>query len=473
LVSTGHFPGPPTTHPWINAQAFIPQAEHELGGLLRQSKSFDEYLELLVLNGYDLMSEINFENRDFQIGGRMENDKGPVGALWDQPGQFSLTDWQPKKDQLVFQEACVTVYQEDQAASILKELKSSISYSDFQKRLSSLNIKVNAFKPEQKKNESIDQKPKYLGKSAAQWIEALMNGNTGPEAFDTLSKSTKEAVPVLIELANNDIWQVRNLSVVSFNRLGPDAQEAIPALIKLLSDPYLTIRFWAASAIGNFGAKAKMAIPQLKMNLLVAFDTHPNLQGPKRYFRDVQTSSAEALAKIKEALPDDYGISPSNPIKVGGGMSFGPAKEKKYFINLRGPKGQRIQFKRKGSGHEFKTPNAPYKGIANLDIYEINYKGLNSPIILYVNMYDYETTRAPRGFYLNSNYICRENLLYLDLAKDQYTIDNNIASSTVITMENVDPYLPKGSIIKCPDGGKITLEMIDKYPKCTIQDHTL
>ena len=84
-----------------------------------------------------------------------------------------------------------------------------------------------------------------------------------------------------------------------------------------------------------------------------------------------------------------YGYTKDNPIKVGGDVFGGPARERAYLDHLRGPDGQTITYQRLGStGH----------GGTNLDMYEVSYNGLADPILLYIDMYVFEEPSAPVGF---------------------------------------------------------------------------
>jgi len=95
---------------------------------------------------------------------------------------------------------------------------------------------------------------------------------------------------------------------------------------------------------------------------------------------------------------ETYGYSKNNPIKVGGAReNAGPLSERIYLYMLKGPGGQRIRFTRRGSCCPFSSPNG-FNGTGLLDIYIITYEGATKPIVLYINMYDYEPTMAPVGF---------------------------------------------------------------------------
>jgi HEAT repeat protein len=75
-------------------------------------------------------------------------------------------------------------------------------------------------------------------------VEVL--GNVGPEA--------KEAVPDLVEAANDKYIAVREAAVRVLGKIGPDAVAAVSALIKVLQDDVdVDVRSSAAVALGNIG----------------------------------------------------------------------------------------------------------------------------------------------------------------------------------------------------------------------------
>lgn len=92
-----------------------------------------------------------------------------------------------------------------------------------------------------------------------------------------------------------------------------------------------------------------------------------------------------------------YGFSETDPIRVGRKES-GPRAARAYLDSLRGPRGEEVQYKRLGNCCHFKTPNAWVEGWALLDRYEVTYRGLEQPVILYLDLYDYEQPRVPVGF---------------------------------------------------------------------------
>lgn len=86
---------------------------------------------------------------------------------------------------------------------------------------------------------------------------------------------------------------------------------------------------------------------------------------------------------------ETYGYTKENAIRVGNGGDLfnGPAREREYLDNLRGPNGERIAYERQGS---------LMSGDVILDAYLI--QGLSTPVVLYIDMYNFEELRAPVGF---------------------------------------------------------------------------
>jgi hypothetical protein len=89
------------------------------------------------------------------------------------------------------------------------------------------------------------------------------------------------------------------------------------------------------------------------------------------------------------ATDTTYGYTKENAIRVGdGGELFGgPARERAYLDNLRGPNGELIAYERTGSLNFEDTI---------LDEYVIT--GLATPVTLYLDIYKFEELKAPIGF---------------------------------------------------------------------------
>ncbi|MDT0648999.1 2-dehydro-3-deoxyphosphooctonate aldolase [Autumnicola edwardsiae] len=106
--------------------------------------------------------------------------------------------------------------------------------------------------------------------------------------------------------------------------------------------------------------------------------------------------------QIQEQMERNFGVDPRHPVIVGSdNLQEGPRNQQDYLNNLSGPNGEVISYERIGSCCEFKTKNGILGG-GMLDKYEVNYDGLEEPIILYFNMYDPapEDLKVPTGLLL-------------------------------------------------------------------------
>jgi hypothetical protein len=102
------------------------------------------------------------------------------------------------------------------------------------------------------------------------------------------------------------------------------------------------------------------------------------------------SSNLGALAsRCPIASVSGYGLSDSTPVKVGLDAATGPARELQYLNALRGPDGQLLRFRRVGTALSAGTI---------LDIYELSYAGLASPVRVYLDAYHFEEPKAPLGF---------------------------------------------------------------------------
>jgi hypothetical protein len=96
-----------------------------------------------------------------------------------------------------------------------------------------------------------------------------------------------------------------------------------------------------------------------------------------------------------------YGYNEQNPIELGGflrGTKY-EGVHVEYFQSLLGPNGERVQVKRLGSCCAFEDSSMPFGG-GLLDKYELTYKGVSKPIIIYVNLYKFVKPMAPKGLVL-------------------------------------------------------------------------
>jgi len=79
--------------------------------------------------------------------------------------------------------------------------------------------------------------------------------------------------------------------------------------------------------------------------------------------------------------------------QVGGGAMYAGARERRYLDALRGPAGEPLQYRRRGS-----LPLGPNSRTI-LDEYEVTYTGLAQPATLYLDAYHFDDVLvAPKGF---------------------------------------------------------------------------
>ena len=97
-----------------------------------------------------------------------------------------------------------------------------------------------------------------------------------------------------------------------------------------------------------------------------------------------------ATSKCEVSEDATYGFAAANPIQIGGSFQAGPARARQYLAALRGPAGQGLRVVRLGS-----TMGADKSTI--LDLYELTYAGLASPLRLLVDQYHESPLKAPHG----------------------------------------------------------------------------
>lgn len=128
--------------------------------------------------------------------------------------------------------------------------------------------------------------------------------------------------------------------------------------------------------------------------------------------QEAASGSAATFSKAQAALLDNntyqlevvsedetYGYTQNNPICVGGVKgNEGPLNERRFLNALLGPDGQKVEYTRRGSCCPFNTRNAMIGNQGLLDAYIVKYEGLETPAIIYINMYDFGKLKAPKGF---------------------------------------------------------------------------
>jgi hypothetical protein len=99
-------------------------------------------------------------------------------------------------------------------------------------------------------------------------------------------------------------------------------------------------------------------------------------------------------------ISDDptYGLSPNNPIQVGGAAnSEGPLNERRFLNALAGPNKEPLTYFRAGSCCPVKSDNG-FMGMAMLDNYRVTWEGSKDTVSIFINMYDFGELKAPKGF---------------------------------------------------------------------------
>lgn len=129
----------------------------------------------------------------------------------------------------------------------------------------------------------------------------------------------------------------------------------------------------------------------------------PNITGsnnlPQSYY-DQARQSVEPAAGLAAATDPEYGVTQQKPVCVGGKTDSGARNQQSYLNALRGPRGEKISYRRRGSCCAFKTPNGIIDGMGLLDVYEVTWAGNAKPVLLYLNFYDAGPLLAPVGLTL-------------------------------------------------------------------------
>lgn len=101
---------------------------------------------------------------------------------------------------------------------------------------------------------------------------------------------------------------------------------------------------------------------------------------------------------IKPAADSTYGLTPKNPVCVGGMGSDRPIDPSRFYLNaLLGPNGEKVNYFRYGSCCSFKTPNGMINNIGLLDRYGVYWEGSDT-LSVFINIYDEGNLFVPVGF---------------------------------------------------------------------------
>ena len=69
--------------------------------------------------------------------------------------------------------------------------------------------------------------------------------------------------------------------------------------------------------------------------------------------------------------------------------------------------------------------------------------------------------------------ICVKNLRELDKAMRLWQLDNQKDALSVVTLEEIIPYLKDGEALKCPLAGQYIVTGLTNPPSCTMPGHAL
>jgi len=95
-----------------------------------------------------------------------------------------------------------------------------------------------------------------------------------------------------------------------------------------------------------------------------------------------------------------YGYNKDYPINIFYRGTKNDTINQKYFLNaLAGPKGEKITYTKLENCCPFPTKNSDM-GAGFLDVYELKWEGLKTPITLYLNIYERGQLMVPMGLSL-------------------------------------------------------------------------
>jgi hypothetical protein len=95
-----------------------------------------------------------------------------------------------------------------------------------------------------------------------------------------------------------------------------------------------------------------------------------------------------------------YGYNKDYPINILYIDTKNDTINQQYFLNaLAGPKGEKITFTKLENCCPFPTKNSEM-GAGFLDVYELKWPGIKTPIILYINIYERGQLMVPVGLSL-------------------------------------------------------------------------
>ncbi len=121
-------------------------------------------------------------------------------------------------------------------------------------------------------------------------------------------------------------------------------------------------------------------------------------QAPIPKVNAVNTFEITVYSKDKK-----YGYDKDYPINVFfKNVAFAKENQQRFLNALAGPKGEKISYTNTGICCPFPNTKTGV-GVASLDVYNITWEGLKTPITLYLNSYEKGALMVPVGFTLQKS----------------------------------------------------------------------
>src|SRR3954468_3248270 len=109
----------------------------------------------------------------------------------------------------------------------------------------------------------------------------------------------------------------------------------------------------------------------------------------------LMVSSQAPISSCGVSEDTAFATTREHAAQVGGGAMYAAARERRYLDALRGPGGEKVDYKRRGS-----LPLDPGGGdLTILDEYEVTYPGIPQTATLFLDAYHFDDALvAPKGF---------------------------------------------------------------------------
>jgi len=91
-----------------------------------------------------------------------------------------------------------------------------------------------------------------------------------------------------------------------------------------------------------------------------------------------------------------YGLTAEKPIRIGGGLAYMNARERRFVDALRGPAGEAVRWD--GSVGSGPAKRSETVGVTIVDSIPVTYAGHDQPIRIYIDVYHFDSPMAPTGF---------------------------------------------------------------------------